>query len=254
MSAGWLPSYATAVGGHARLFLARDDPDAAARKALDCLDSIMRRKGIWVWAGDVVPVAVDSLLALGRNDEASRLVDELAGGLRGRDAPLAAAALQVCRGAIAEAEGALEEATRAYAGARAAWIELPRPSEAAVAAEAEGRCRLARGDRAGEALLLEALASFERLGATWDFARVRRTLRDHGVALPYPWSGGRRRYGMQLSPREEEVVRLAAAGRSNREIAAELVLSLRTVEGHVARAMRKLGVRSRRELAEAGRS
>jgi DNA-binding NarL/FixJ family response regulator len=147
-----------------------------------------------------------------------------------------------------EKAGRLEAAARAYADARSRWDALPRPSEAAVAAEAQGRCLLARGDRAGEGLLIEALAAFERLAASWDSARVRRTLRAHGVALPYPWSGGRRRYGTELSPREQEIVRLVAAGRSNREIAEELVLSLRTVEGHVARAMRKAGVRSRRAL------
>ena len=250
LAAGWLPTYATAVGGYARLFLARGDAEAAAAQALECLDSIMRRKGIWVWAADVASVAVDSLLALGRTDEARQLVHELAGGLRGRDAPLASAALRVCRGAIAEAEGELAQAIRAYAGARRAWNELPRPSEAAVASELEGRCLVQLGDRRGEQLLLDALAAFERLGASWDFTRVRRTLRAHGLALPYPWSGGRRRYGTELSPREEQVVRLAASGRSNREIADELVLSLRTVEGHVARSLRKLGVRSRRDLSE----
>ncbi len=245
LAAGWLPTLATAVGGHARLSLARGNPEAAAEKALNCLDSIMRRKGIWVWAADVAPVAVDSLLALGQNNEARQLVKELAEGLRNRDAPLAWAALLVCRGAIDEAEGRFEPAARAYASARRAWDELPRPSEAAVAAEAEGRSLLAQGDRRGEQLLSAALASFERLGAFWDVRRVRRTLREHGVELP---SGGRKPYGTRLSPREEQVVRLAAAGRSNREIAEELVLSPRTVEGHVARAMRKLGIHSRRAL------
>jgi DNA-binding NarL/FixJ family response regulator len=55
-----------------------------------------------------------------------------------------------------------------------------------------------------------------------------------------------------LTAREQEVVALASAGRSNREIAAELVLSLRTVENHLHRAFAKLGVASRSELA--GRS
>lgn len=51
-----------------------------------------------------------------------------------------------------------------------------------------------------------------------------------------------------LSPRERMVVRLVAAGRTNREIASELVISVRTVEHHLSRAYAKLGVRSRREL------
>ncbi|MFG3435719.1 AAA family ATPase [Nonomuraea sp. NPDC047897] len=51
-----------------------------------------------------------------------------------------------------------------------------------------------------------------------------------------------------LSPREEQVVRLAAGGLTNREIAESLVLSPRTVEVHVANALRKLGLSSRRQL------
>lgn len=61
--------------------------------------------------------------------------------------------------------------------------------------------------------------------------------------------GGRRAYGDQLSPREAEVARLAGAGRRNREIADTLFISTRTVEAHVASALRKLGVDSRHALA-----
>lgn len=61
--------------------------------------------------------------------------------------------------------------------------------------------------------------------------------------------GGRRAYGNQLSPREAEVARLAGAGRRNREIAEALFISTRTVEAHVASALRKLGVGSRQALA-----
>jgi DNA-binding NarL/FixJ family response regulator len=103
------------------------------------------------------------------------------------------------------------------------------------------------GQRGGNDLLLSALESFAALGATWDAARVRRTLREHGVARP--WRGGRRGYGNRLSPREQEVAELAARGRTNREIAEALVLSPRTVQDHVSKAMRKLGVESRKALA-----
>ncbi|MFN8041095.1 MAG: LuxR C-terminal-related transcriptional regulator [Acidimicrobiales bacterium] len=60
-----------------------------------------------------------------------------------------------------------------------------------------------------------------------------------------------RRHHQGLSAREAEVARLAAAGRTNKEIAAELVVSERTVENHLYRAFTKLGVTSRRELAGA---
>ncbi|MEJ7893397.1 MAG: helix-turn-helix transcriptional regulator [Solirubrobacteraceae bacterium] len=61
--------------------------------------------------------------------------------------------------------------------------------------------------------------------------------------------GGRRPYGDALSPREAEVARLAGMGRKNREIAEALFISTRTVETHVASALRKLGARSREALA-----
>nr|WP_246295335.1 helix-turn-helix transcriptional regulator [Arthrobacter wenxiniae] len=54
-----------------------------------------------------------------------------------------------------------------------------------------------------------------------------------------------------LTRRERQVSTLAAAGRSDREIAAELTLSLRTVEGHLYRAYAKLGISSREDLPEA---
>ena len=53
---------------------------------------------------------------------------------------------------------------------------------------------------------------------------------------------------VQLTPREEQFVSLAARGLTNAEIADRLVLSVRTVESHLYRAMQKLGVRDRREL------
>lgn len=54
---------------------------------------------------------------------------------------------------------------------------------------------------------------------------------------------------LPLTPREREIVTLAASGLSNRGIAERLVLSVRTVEGHLYRACAKLGVTDRSELA-----
>ena len=73
-------------------------------------------------------------------------------------------------------------------------------------------------------------------------------MRRHGVPVPYPWRGGRPTHGNDLSRREQEVVQRAAAGRTNRAIAAELYLSPRTVETHMSNALRKLGLTSRDEL------
>ena len=57
-----------------------------------------------------------------------------------------------------------------------------------------------------------------------------------------------RRRSVELTPREAQLVDLAARGLTNAEIADRLVLSVRTVESHIYRAMQKLGVNDRREL------
>jgi DNA-binding CsgD family transcriptional regulator len=237
---------AAAAGGLARLDLARGDARAAAEHALAALE-LVRAKGIWVWAADVAPVATEALLARARADEAEAVVREVAKGLRRRDAPAAFAALGVCRALLLRARGRADQAARAFARAERAWLALPRPYEAARCREARALLLLSSGQERGKDLLLGALESFGALGASSEAARVRRSLREHGVA--WPWRGGRRGYGNQLSPREQEVAQLAARGRTNREIAETLVLSPRTVQDHLAKAMRKRGVESRKALA-----
>ncbi|WP_092616201.1 AAA family ATPase [Jiangella sp. DSM 45060] len=107
----------------------------------------------------------------------------------------------------------------------------------------------AGGEESGGALLEHALRGYADLHATRDVARVTSAMRRHGVAVPYPWRGGRRSGGLDLSAREHEIAVLAAKGRTNREIAADLFLSPRTVESHVSSVLRKLGCQSRSELA-----
>lgn len=95
--------------------------------------------------------------------------------------------------------------------------------------------------------LHEALGRFERLGAQ-PWARRTRTELQAAGERPNP-DGHQDGLINRLSPQEREVVRLAAAGATNREIAAQLFLSPRTVGHHLYRAFPKLGVTSRAELA-----
>jgi len=227
-----------------------DGGDAsAAHQLLATPLEAVERKGMWVWAAEMAPIAVRALLALGERPEAQRLTAAFEAGLSGTDAPAARAAQGLCEGALAEAQGRHDVAGCLFDRAERAWGKLPAPYEAARAREARARCLLARDDERGAQLLLRALGIFESLGASADASRVRAQLKARGVALGSQRRGGRRAYGDQLSPREAEVARLAGAGRRNREIAERLFISTRTVEAHVASALRKLGVDSRHALA-----
>jgi DNA-binding NarL/FixJ family response regulator len=114
----------------------------------------------------------------------------------------------------------------------AAWRELGAPYEAARARVGIGLACRALGDQDSAALELDAArAVFEELGAAPDLAGLERLT---GRAP----AGG-------LTPREVQVLRLVATGKTNRAIAAELVLSERTVDRHVSNIFTKLGVSSR---------
>lgn len=242
---GSVPALPSARGSLARLLLSRGDAHGAWAQVAPVLDGV-REKGIWVWAAAVVPGAVAALTRTGRVAHARSLVDEFAGGIQGRQAPAATASLHSCRGVLAERDSAYQQAAAHYRSAEAVCRAMGAPYHATWALERSARCRLADGD-SGDSHLVEALSAYQALGAGWDAARCRSALRKYGLVAPH--RRGRKGYGPQLSPREQEVARLAASGRTNREIAEALFLSPRTVEEHVAHALRKLGVRSRQVLS-----
>jgi DNA-binding CsgD family transcriptional regulator/tetratricopeptide (TPR) repeat protein len=211
---------------------------------------IVARKGTWVWASDLGPARVAALAASGHIDEAGKLIAAFARGLRGCDAPAPRAGLATCRAIVAEARGDHAAAAGLFARAAAAWQALPRPYDALLAQERQAGCQIASGQPdVAMPLLAGVRERLIALGALGDADRVVATLRAHGVAAKRPQRGGRRGYGDRLSPRELEVTRLVATGRSNRQIAEALCLSPRTVDQHLSAAMRKLGVSSRTALA-----
>ena len=241
-----VPVVTAAAGGLVDLHLARGAVNEAAAEA-EAAVARLRRKGVWVWGAGLVPPAVAAFARVGRMETAAELVDEYAAGIAGRVAPAAHAALDAAQGALAAARLRHADAAAFFARAREAYAALPQPYAAARAAEGEAGARLALGDRAAATGFREAAETYGMLGATHDAARCRRVLRDIGVDVPLP-RGGRRGAGT-LSQREREVARLVALGRTNREIADVLFLSTRTVETHVATVLRKLGVRSRTQIA-----
>jgi DNA-binding CsgD family transcriptional regulator/tetratricopeptide (TPR) repeat protein len=232
-----------------RLALASDQAGEALR-VTEGPAGIVAGKNIWIWAADLGPARTEALTRAGRIGEAAELHTMFGRALMGKDAPAARAALVQCGAIVAEGRGDVDRAAELFAEAAAAWQALPRPYDALLAAESRARCLLAAGQRDTAApILSQALTGLSALGARDDAVRVIDTLNQLGVPTRRPWLGGSRGYGDRLSPRELDVVRLIVEGRTNRQIAQNLVLSPKTVANHVDSAMRKLGVSSRTVLA-----
>jgi DNA-binding CsgD family transcriptional regulator len=132
--------------------------------------------------------------------------------------------------------GRREEAAAHFDRAREALARDGRRPLAAIALYDEAMAAARAGVAPARKDLEGALADFESLGMPGWAARARGLLEETAGAAP-----------AGLSPREVEILQLLAGGRTNREIAAELVLSVHTVERHLANAYRKLGVRNRAE-------
>ena len=211
--------------GLALLRLAQGRPDAAAaaiERTLGETDDGQARAAL-------LPAAVDIALEAGDLDAAERACAELETLAAGRADALSAMAAQA-RGAVALAAGEPRPALAALRRAAEAWSELDAAYETARVRELVGLACRALGDEDSAALELEAArTAFAALGAAPDAER-----------LP----GAGRRPG-QLTARELQVLRLVAAGETNRAIAAELVLSERTVDRHVSNIFAKLGASSR---------
>ncbi|MGI8622215.1 MAG: ATP-binding protein [Solirubrobacteraceae bacterium] len=104
LTRGWMGSRTAAATGLARIRLARGDADGAGEAAALGLE-VLERKGIWIWGRELVPVAVQALLACGDLGAGARLTQRFSAGVDGRDAPAALAAACFCQAAVREAEG-----------------------------------------------------------------------------------------------------------------------------------------------------
>jgi DNA-binding CsgD family transcriptional regulator len=201
---------------------------AAIARVTDETDEPLKRAGL-------LPVCVEIMLAVGDLDGARGASGELDALSEVHASELLRALAEYARGAVALAEGEPRAALGSLRSALGTWQDLEAPHEAARTRLLLGiACRRLGDDDAAVLELEAARAIFEELGAGPDLARV-----DSLVASARPTAA----HG--LSPRELEVLRHVAVGKTNKEIAAELVLSDRTIDRHVSNIFAKLGVSTR---------
>lgn len=222
---GWEPQ-----PGMAKLRLAQGNLDAAVaaiRRAIGETRAPLKRAAL-------LPAHVEIELAIGDVGKARAACRELEDLAEAFDSTMLSALAAHSRGAIHLAEGDARGALVPLRKAAHLWQELEAPYETARARALTGSAYRALGDDEAAELELEAArGSFSELGAAPDLARL-----DSQTTSSPDESHG-------LTRRELEVLRLVASGKSNREIAATLVISEHTVTRHVQNIFVKLGLSSR---------
>jgi DNA-binding CsgD family transcriptional regulator len=185
--------------------------------------------------------AVAALVTLGRLDDARRVTGELDASTEANHFPWSTALAGRCHGWIAAACGEVPAAVDFLQQALLDHELLPMPFE-------QGRTRLLLGGvlrRAGQRS--DARRELEAAHAV--FVRLGTPVQAQQATAELASLGGRRTQEGALTPVEERIAALVAVGQTNREVAVALFMSVRTVESHLGRIYRKLGLRSRTELA-----
>jgi DNA-binding CsgD family transcriptional regulator len=224
--AGYLRALAGDSAGAARLL----DPVVAVSERLG--PKTLNQNGVVAFAGGVCWELGDERAAARLRKQALRLLDAKVG-----DYPTCSTELTVARMAAVCGDG--EQAADYFGRARASLEESDRLPLRALVDYDEALAQARRGKRgAAEPLIASARARFEQLGMAGWAARASALADSLGRLEAFPDG---------LTAREVEILRLVAAGRKNNEIAAELVVSVHTVERHLANTYRKIAVRNRAE-------
>jgi DNA-binding CsgD family transcriptional regulator len=217
--------------GLSLLRLVQGRPDAAAtairRIAGTTVDRLKRMS--------LLPAYIEIMLAAGEVEDARNACRELEDIARTFDTGIPGAiAAQAC-GAVDLAEGDAQAAVRSLRPALEVWQRIEAPYAAARVRVLLGLACRTLGDEDGAALEIDAARSvFERLGAMPDLARIESLMKDSA-----------RSHAHGLTPRELQVLRLVAAGETNKTIAGKLSLSEKTIDRHVSNILTKLDVSSR---------
>jgi DNA-binding CsgD family transcriptional regulator len=246
---GWPAGVGTVLipAARGRLRLAQGQPAAALADFETC--AAMFSPAVWgtpmrdVGYLHARSGAALALLRLGERERACELAEDELADVRAFRAPRAlGVALRVAGLATARDDGIrlLEESVATLRRSPAALERARSLVEWGAALRRAGR-RVAARDPLAEGLDLAA-----RCGAGPLAARAREELKAAGARPRRPWRTG----AEALTPSELRVVRLAAEGRTNRDIAHELYVTLKTVEGHLSRAYAKLGIAGRAQLAD----
>jgi DNA-binding CsgD family transcriptional regulator len=217
--------------GLAQLRLVQGQVEAASAAIRLAVDEAHDR----VSRARLLPAFVEIALAANDGQAARAAADELYAFAADLDAPLLGAMSAHAQGAVllgeGDARGALDVLRRAWK----TWQELEAPYEAARVRALIGLACRELGDEDTGAMELDAARRvFQQLGAKHDLARVEELSRKTALKA----AGG-------LTAREVEVLRLVAAGKTNRAIAEKLVISEKTVARHVSNIFTKLGLSSR---------
>lgn len=188
-----------------------------------------------------LPDLLDALLAVGELEEAEAAAGPWEERARALDRPWALASAGRCRALVAAARGDLAGALATFDEALAEHARARDPFQLARTLLAQGATqRRAKQRGAARETLGRALGLLEELGAPLWAEKARAELAR---------IGGRAPSRDELTPSEERIAALVAEGRTNRQVAAALFVTEHTVEAALTRAYRKLGVRSRAELA-----
>jgi DNA-binding CsgD family transcriptional regulator len=232
----------TAAMAGAELALAHGDLDGvlaatAAARALGRVEIC----GVADWR----PLEAEALIGLGRADEAEAALAELDAAIPAFGLPSVSMTSARLHGSLAVLRGDLASAEHSFTAARQLARNLSLPFHFALLERDDGRRLRRAGDRQNAiARLRRAHGHLTALGARPYVTACERELQNCGAEVrsePRPaWN---------LTASELAVARLVCTGRSNREVAGELYVSVKAVEFHLGHVFDKIGIRSRKELA-----
>ncbi len=227
-----------------------DEPDGVA--------GLIRTAGGWdfprvtaCWTVFYAESAARLELAAGRLDDGERLAARAEATARDLGMPLAKAVAERARAAVHLARGEPAPAARLALVSADAAGAAGAPIEAACSQALAGRALAVAGERSQAVKLLRSAERvFDSRGAARQRGQTRHELRRLGARAEPRGPSGADGGGLDsLSRREREVADLITARKTNREVAADLFLSEKTVESHVRNIFAKLGASSRVEVA-----